>query len=74
MDNSKTHLHEDAQEVSVKNKLMTSHSEEKAADQVATADGKDKTSTDQQQLDTKNLNLSKESEAGLPMANEVIEE
>jgi hypothetical protein len=46
MDNSKTQLHEDAQEVSVKNKLMTSHSQEKAADQVATADGKDKTSTD----------------------------
>ena len=69
MDNSKTQLHEDANDISLKNKLQTSHSDK--VEQGAT-DG-DKQSAGEP-IDTKNLNPSKESEAGMPIANEVIEE
>lgn len=65
-DNSKGQLNDgDSHDVSVKNKLQTSHSEDK---QELTGEKKQEETKDR--LDTK----SKESESANPIANEVIEE
>ena len=77
MEDSKTNLEAETQEVGLKKKLQSSHSDkvETGAPGSQPMSPQSNAAAAEVPIDTTNLHLSKEnSEAGMPIENEVIEE